>query len=197
MDNGDEIFEIVSEEDVVIGREVRNRVHRLGLLHRAVYCWVFNDAGQVLIQRRSPLKSIGANQWDLSCAEHLQPGENYLTAAVRGLQEELGIIITEPTAVSGPLQPTHRRELHQGDFHDVELVRSYQLQAWSGAVELTDGEVAEVKWISLQELKTEIESHPERFTQWLREEGAGLGWFEKGGGIEKIDDGRLVVLQPS
>ena len=176
MDKDDEVFELVNEQDEVIGQEYRGIVHRKGLLHRAVYCWVFNPEGDVLIQRRSPLKKIGANQWDLSVAEHLQPGEDYLTAVVRGLSEELGIN-TETSEVAGPLQPTHRRELHQGEFHDVELVRSYRLEGWPDGVELTDGEVAEVKWISLEKLQEEVSKEPEKFTLWLREEGVGLGWF--------------------
>jgi hypothetical protein len=31
--------------------------------------------------------------------------------------------------LQGPLAPTHRRELHQGGFHDVELVQSYRCGA--------------------------------------------------------------------
>ncbi len=44
---------------------------------------------------------------------------------MRGLQEELGISVSE-AALEGPLAPTHKRELHQGDFHDVELVQSFR-----------------------------------------------------------------------
>lgn len=51
-----------------------------------------------------------------------------LQGAVRGLSEELGISATA-AQLAGPLAPTHRRELHQGDFHDVELVQSYR---WVG-----------------------------------------------------------------
>ena len=112
--------------------------------------------GALLIQRRSPAKKIGAAQLDLSVAEHLQPGETYRQGALRGLWEELGIAVdpsTPPAAaaaaaaadgrrervecgattttsgavvLSGPLAPTHRRELHQGLFHDVELVQSFR-----------------------------------------------------------------------
>jgi ADP-ribose pyrophosphatase YjhB (NUDIX family) len=90
-----------------------------------VYCWVFAPDGSLLVQRRSPHKKIGARQLDLSVAEHLQPGEGFRQGAVRGLAEELGIRVAE-TELRGPLAPTHRRELHQGDFHDVELVQSFR-----------------------------------------------------------------------
>lgn len=202
MDKEDEVFELVDENDQVIGKEHRGIVHRQGYLHRAVYAWVFNPAGELLIQRRSPLKKIGANQWDLSVAEHLQPGENYLSAVVRGLGEELGIQ-TEAVEVAGPLQPTHKRELHQGEFHDVELVQSYRLNGWKGEVQLVDGEVSEICWMSIEKLRKEIAFEPEKYTQWMREEIDALNWFEpsnmkldEGSGIEKekVDGNRAFAL---
>jgi isopentenyl-diphosphate delta-isomerase type 1 len=192
MDKEDEIFDLVDENDQVIGRELRGTCHRQGLLHRAVYCWVFNSENNLLIQRRSPLKKIGANQWDLSVAEHLSQGEEYLTAVVRGLGEELGIK-AEAVEVAGPLQPTHKRELHQGEFHDVELVRSYRLDGFTGDVVLVDGEVSEIRWIALDELRKEMSAEPENFTQWMREEIAGLNWFDSSGssGVER--EGKRVA----
>ncbi len=52
-DKEDEVFEVVDANNNVIGTERRGVVHKTGLLHRAVYCFVFNDAGQLLIQQRS------------------------------------------------------------------------------------------------------------------------------------------------
>jgi isopentenyl-diphosphate delta-isomerase len=197
MDKEDEVFDLVSDNDQVIGREYRGIVHRQGLLHRAVYAWVFNPSGELLIQRRSPLKKIGANQWDLSVAEHLQPGEDYLSAVVRGLGEELGIK-TEAVEVAGPLQPTHKRELHQGEFHDVELVRSYRLDGWKGEVLLVDGEVSEIRWVAIDDLKKEILAEPENFTQWMRDEISGLHWFDGSVGEEKegvvVDGNRVAAV---
>lgn len=56
-------------------QELRGEIHRRGLLHRAVYVWVFDDQRRLLLQRRSWDKKIGPGQWDLSAAEHLSPGE--------------------------------------------------------------------------------------------------------------------------
>ena len=53
-DKEDEIFDVVDEGNNIIGQQLRRIVHRDGILHRAVYCFVFNPAGQLLIQRRSP-----------------------------------------------------------------------------------------------------------------------------------------------
>lgn len=52
-DQHDELFEIVDESNQVIGTEKRGVVHATGLLHRAVYCFVFNTTGELLLQQRS------------------------------------------------------------------------------------------------------------------------------------------------
>ena len=143
------MFEIVNEGNVVVGQEYRGIVHRKGLLHRAVYCWVFNKEGLVLLQKRSPLKSIGPSQWDLSLAEHLQPGESFREAVIRGLGEELGIYIagSQEQQLVGPITDVHRRELHVGEFHDIELVQSFRLEEFGGQITFEDDEVADIKWV--------------------------------------------------
>ncbi len=70
----EELFDIYDDQCNLLGQERRAVVHAKGLLHKAVYCFVFNNEGQLLIQRRSRKKKIGPGQWDLSVAEHLSPG---------------------------------------------------------------------------------------------------------------------------
>eukprot|EP00955_Chlamydomonas_euryale_P089180 364443-Chlamydomonas_euryale.AAC.20 len=111
-----EYFEVLDEQGRGTGRrELRAVVHATGLFHRAVYCFVFDTAGRLLIQRRHADKKVGPEQWDLSVAEHLLPGECYAAAVVRGLQEELGIEVSRD-AIKGPLTPAHKRSLHLPDI---------------------------------------------------------------------------------
>lgn len=176
MDKDEEVFDLVDENDTVVGQARRGDVHRLGLLHRAVYAWVFDTNGRLLLQKRSPKKKIGPNQWDLSVAEHLQPGEDYRAGIARGLEEELGIVI-DAKRLRGPLAPTHKRQLHQdNDFHDVELVQSFVLEDYDGDVELKDGEAVDFRWVLVEELIEEISDSPDSFTMWMREEGSSLNW---------------------
>ena len=53
-DQTDELLEVCSEENEVIGLERRSIVHCKGLRHRAVYCVVSDGKGQILLQQRSP-----------------------------------------------------------------------------------------------------------------------------------------------
>lgn len=89
--NTDEWFDVVNARDEVIGRETRRVVHATGLWHRAVHVLVFDRAGRVFLQKRSMTKDTSPGLWDSSCSGHLDAGEDYDTAAVRELGEEIGV----------------------------------------------------------------------------------------------------------
>src|SRR5438045_7815430 len=86
-----EWFDVVDENDQVIGREQRKLVHANGLRHRAVHILLFNAEGEVFLQKRSPWKDMHPNTWDSSCSGHVDSGEDYDVSAHRELGEELGL----------------------------------------------------------------------------------------------------------
>jgi 16S rRNA (adenine1518-N6/adenine1519-N6)-dimethyltransferase len=89
--SGNELFDIVDERDAVIGAKPRAEVHVNNLRHRAVHMLILNDAGEVLLQKRSMWKDKNPGKWDSSAAGHVDSGEGYEEAAARELREELGI----------------------------------------------------------------------------------------------------------
>lgn len=87
----EEQFPVVDEQDRVRGAIPRSQVHANNLLHRAVHILIFSPAGEVFLQMRSRSKDRHPLAWDSSAAGHVNAGEEYDQAAVRELQEELGI----------------------------------------------------------------------------------------------------------
>ncbi len=69
----------------------RGEVHANNLWHRAVHILLFNEAGELFLQKRSRSKDRHPLVWDSSAAGHVDAGEEYDTAAARELQEELGV----------------------------------------------------------------------------------------------------------
>jgi ADP-ribose pyrophosphatase YjhB (NUDIX family) len=70
-------------------------------------------------------------------------GETFRDAAVRGLQEELGI--TGAVLPQQPLGAMHRRSLvAPGSYLDNELVESYELKNFNGEVRPAGGAAAAV-----------------------------------------------------
>lgn len=172
----DETFDIYDADCNLIGQEKRKKVHAEGILHKAVYCFVFDKQGRLLVQRRSLKKKVGPGQWDLSVAEHLSPGENFRDAVIRGLKEELGI---QGNVSERPLAPMHMRKLVvPGKIKDFEFVESYRMDGFAGDIRFNEEEVIEVKYMTVEDVRADMQGNPEAYTQWFREELASLNYFQ-------------------
>ena len=87
----EEMFDVVDQEDRVLYQSPRSVVHANHWLHRAVHIFVFNGRGELLIHRRSATKDEAPLKYTSSASGHLSAGEDYAIAAVRELEEELGL----------------------------------------------------------------------------------------------------------
>lgn len=87
-----EYFEIVDENDEVIGKALRSECHgNPQLIHRVAHVLVFDRQGRLLLQKRAQSKDVQPGKWDTSVGGHLDPGESYEAAARREMFEELGV----------------------------------------------------------------------------------------------------------
>lgn len=86
-----EIFDVVDEQDRVIRQASRHEVHTQGLRHRAVHVFVFNQHGDLFLQRRSRWKDMHPLLWDSSAAGHVEAGQTHDATAPREVEEELGV----------------------------------------------------------------------------------------------------------
>ena len=92
----EEIFDVVNERDEVIDQQPRREVHRLALRHRAVHVLVFNEHGEIFLQKRSQTKDTFPGAWDSSASGHLDSGETYDACALRELREEISLTLGAP-----------------------------------------------------------------------------------------------------
>lgn len=92
FDNNEEMFPIVDEEGNITGAATRKECHSGSkLLHPVVHLHVFNDKGELYLQKRPAWKDIQPNKWDTSVGGHIDLGESVEMALKREAQEELGI----------------------------------------------------------------------------------------------------------
>src|SRR5919107_4041297 len=87
----EETVVLIDEADATLGTGEKLDVHRTGALHRAFSVFAFNDAGELLLQRRALGKYHSGGLWANTCCGHPRPGEATADAARRRLFEELGI----------------------------------------------------------------------------------------------------------
>ncbi|NAY90667.1 NUDIX domain-containing protein [Muricauda sp. JGD-17] len=98
---------------------LKSEAHQKGLLHPTVHVWCYTQTGKVLIQQRGRKKMAYPLLWDVSVAGHISAGENIETAALREVEEEIGLQIKKSDLESiGTFRETHK---HAEDFIDAEL----------------------------------------------------------------------------
>lgn len=96
-DPGDELADLVDENDNVIGRASRREIRARKLLHRGTGVLCRNSGGAVYVHRRTEDKDVFPGMYDMFLGGMVAAGEDYLTAARRELAEELGVTGAELT----------------------------------------------------------------------------------------------------
>jgi isopentenyl-diphosphate delta-isomerase type 1 len=92
LDNASELFYLVDDQDSVLGSIARAKAHQdRNTIHRAVDIILTNSLDQVLVQKRSQFKDTNPGFWTLSASGHVTYGQSYDEAALRELEEELGV----------------------------------------------------------------------------------------------------------
>ncbi|HET7537933.1 MAG TPA: NUDIX domain-containing protein [Candidatus Didemnitutus sp.] len=157
--NPNELFDIVDDQDRVIGQAPRGIVHAQNLWHRAVHVIVFNRAGRVFLQKRSMSKDQAPGLWDSSCAGHLDAGEDYDHAAWRELQEELGVKLPAP-----PSRWMHFRPCEDTGW---EFCWIYRIEH-EGPFVLHPEEIERGEWVEPRDLTNQIAADPKNYCTAFR-----------------------------
>ncbi len=160
----EEHFETFDDEGTSVGLVPRSEVHRLGLWHRSAHVFLFNSRGELLVQKRAPDKDLYADLWDYSVGEHLKPGESFTEGAIRGLNEELGVVGIEVAPI-GEVRKSRLIEARLG-VADCEMQQAYRA-VYDGEVVPDVVEVAAVRFVSLDALAAKIAAVPQCFTPWF------------------------------
>jgi len=90
----EELIDVCDSEGIYTGEVLpRSEVHRLKLWHRTAHVQVFDFQGRTLFQLRSKEKETFPGKLDISSAGHVSSGEDIVAAALRELEEELGLCL--------------------------------------------------------------------------------------------------------
>ena len=172
---------LVDESDREIGYRSKAQCHDgQGTLHRAFSLFVFNDAGELLLQQRAAGKRLWPLYWSNSCCSHPRRSETMELAIGRRLHEELNIGC-DLTYLYKFIYQARYGEL--GAEHEFCWV--YAGRTTSGEVRANGNEIAEWRFVSPEELDREMAATPDIFTPWFK-----LEWER----IRRDHAGQLAAL---
>ena len=153
---------LVDEKDTQIGIMEKMAAHIVPRLHRAFSIFIFNSKGEMLLQQRALTKYHSPGLWTNTCCSHPRNGESLEQATARRLKEEMGLTC---------------------DMHEVftfiykapvglGLVEHEYDHVWFGTTDDTPvvntEEVASFKYMSLDDIASDMEAHPECYTEWFK-----------------------------
>ena len=153
---------VVSENDEILGLMEKINAHENGILHRAFSVFLFNDKGEMLLQKRASGKYHSPNQWTNAVCSHPKIDETYLEGAQRRLNEELGITADLTEKFSFIYKADVGQNLWEHELDHV-FTGNYE-----GNFALNEEEVSEIRYISMQQLDEEMNANPEKFTEWFK-----------------------------
>lgn len=153
---------LVNENDEQIGLMPKLEAHEKALLHRAFSVFILNDKKEVMLQQRAHHKYHSPGLWTNTCCSHQREGENNIEAGTRRLKEEMGFVTPLKETISFIYKAPFDNGLTEHELDHV-LVGHYENDPV-----INPGEVADWKWMSIDDVKKDIETDPESYTAWFK-----------------------------
>lgn len=154
---------LVDSRDREVGMMEKMKAHQKGLLHRAFSVILFNNKGELLLQKRAFQKYHSAGLWSNTCCSHPKPEERTETAVKRRLKEEMGI----NTDLSFLYSFIYKYEF-ENQLIEHELDHVY-IGLYDDSPVLNPEEAEDFKWITWQNLLTDIKANSDTYSFWFKQ----------------------------
>lgn len=153
---------LVDGSDNFLAATPKLKAHEEGLLHRAVSVIILNSRNEMLLQQRAHTKYHSSGLWSNAACSHPGPGESVHQAAIRRLQEEMGITCRLKKVFEFTYRADFENGLTEHEFDHVFLGR------YDGDPLINPVEVQNFKWIPVQGLLNDLRTNPQMYTVWFR-----------------------------
>ena len=136
--------------------------HEKGILHRAFSVFIFNKKGELLLQQRALDKYHSPGLWTNTCCSHQRDGESNIEAGKRRLQEEMGFNCDLKELFWFVYKASFDNGLTEHELDHV-MIGHYE----DDPIVNLD-EAAAFKWMTLDDVKKDMELQPELYTEWFK-----------------------------
>ncbi|SHG24292.1 NUDIX hydrolase [Flagellimonas flava] len=156
----DELVDILDDYGNYTGHTcLKSEAHLKGLFHPTVHIWFYTNKGQILWQQRGAQKDTHPLLWDVSVAGHIGAGEDMAIAAVREVQEEIGLeILPSELHEIGFFKSVHK---HSDTLIDKEFHHTFCCELKVSLHKLTkqETEVEDLKFIEIGTFEKRVEQN--------------------------------------
>ena len=153
---------LVDREDNSVGTLPKMEAHEKGVLHRAFSVFILNQKGELMLQQRALHKYHSPALWTNTCCSHQREGEENLQAGTLRLEEEMGFSVPLEELFSFIYKAPFDNGLTE---HELDHV---MLGYYEGIPEINSDEVNAWKWMSLNEIASDLTVNPESYTVWFK-----------------------------
>jgi len=155
---------LVDGNDNPIGSEEKVKCHLPdGKLHRAFTALLFDKKGRLVLTRRAKEKMLWPEDWDGTVASHPREGETYILSAERRMPEELGISCKMDYLMKFEYHVPYKDVGSENEICGTLI----GIVDESTKFKIVEDEIDEIKWISVNELISEIKNNPKRYCPWM------------------------------
>jgi len=183
------LIEIKKRDDFY--SEIRKEFYEKGKISKkikTVRILLMNSDGRIYLQKRSKLKNENPGLYDKTIGGHVEKGHSYDMTAIKECAEELGFPMTilSSEEFDKAIQVTDlsivgifkkvdyisnfisKRVVKDGSAFILPFMTNIYVGYYNGAIRFIDGESAGIEVFSLDELKNNIASDPNKFTDDLK-----------------------------
>ena len=153
---------LVNENDEPIGLMPKLEAHQKAKLHRAFSVFVLNESNEIMLQQRAEHKYHSPLLWTNTCCSHQREGETNIEAGNRRLFEEMGF----NTELKELFHFIYKAPFDNGlTEHELDHV---MIGYYSNDPKINLDEVANWKWMAIEDVQLDIKSNPEIYTVWFK-----------------------------
>jgi len=153
---------LVNEKDEEVGKMEKLQAHQEGKLHRAFSIFIVNSKKEILIQQRAATKYHSAGLWSNTCCGHPRPSEITKEAALRRLNEEMGMIVELKYLFQFTYLSKLENNLTEHELDHVFIGFSDETPVGNPK------EISDWKYVKIEILENELKTNSEKYTTWLK-----------------------------
>uniref|UniRef100_A0A7V6CE77 NUDIX domain-containing protein n=1 Tax=Thermodesulfobacterium geofontis TaxID=1295609 RepID=A0A7V6CE77_9BACT len=152
-----EILEIVDKNCNPVSISDRESIHKKGFFHKIIHIFLFNENGEIYLQKKSPVVDENPGLWTSSASGHVLAGEGVLISAQRELKEELSIKVKLKKVLKlTPSEETNMQCISLFVGYTKKIPKPNPL------------EIEEGRFFTIEEVENLLQTNPEIFSSTFR-----------------------------